>query len=365
VTARLVWENLKHRPMRSLLSVLLMGVPVTLILALVGLTQGLLDGSQERQRNTGADIIIRASTVSGAVNFSGAPIPEKVAAKIEEQPHVQSAVGVLNHSIDPPLVITGVDPVRFARMNGGFDYKQGGPMRNPDDILINEDYASQTHKTVGDTLRLLNHDWHICGVIGQGKLAVIAVQLPVLQDLDAANNKVSQIYVKVDDPANIKTVVKELEALDMGYKINTMEDYLSMFTPGRINGVKEFTVVVMAIGVVIGFFVVCLSMYMAVLQRTREIGILKSLGASKGFILAIIETEALLMGVGGTILGILMSYVACWLVHILVPASIPMIIVRTWWPIAGVITLFGAGLGALYPGLSAASHDPIEALAYE
>jgi putative ABC transport system permease protein len=106
-------------------------------------------------------------------------------------------------------------------------------------------------------------------------------------------------------------------------------------------------------------------MYMAVLQRTREIGILKSLGASKGFILAIIETEALLMGLGGTILGILMSYVACWLVHALVPASIPMIIVQTWWPIAGVITLVGAGLGALYPGLSAASHDPIEALAYE
>src|SRR5579862_2570822 len=102
--------------MRSLLSVLLMGVPVTLILALVGLTHGLLEGSQERQRNTGADIIIRASTASGVVNFSGAPIPEKVAAKIEEQPHVKAAVGVLNHSIDPPLVMTGVDTATFDRM---------------------------------------------------------------------------------------------------------------------------------------------------------------------------------------------------------------------------------------------------------
>ena len=64
----------------------------------------------------------------------------------------------------------------------------------------------------------------------------------------------------------------------------------------------------MGIGVVIGFAVVCLSMYMAVLQRTREIGILKSLGASKGFILGIILSEALLLGLGGTILGILMSY---------------------------------------------------------
>jgi putative ABC transport system permease protein len=117
--------------------------------------------------------------------------------------------------------------------------------------------------------------------------------------------------------------------------------------------------------VVIGFAVVCLSMYMAVLQRTREIGILKSMGGSKGFILGIILAEALMLGVGGSVLGIVMSYGAYWLIHTLVPASFPMIIVYHWWPIAGSITLLAAGLGALYPGLSAAAHDPIEALAYE
>ncbi len=121
----------------------------------------------------------------------------------------------------------------------------------------------------------------------------------------------------------------------------------------------------MGIGVVIGFAVVCLSMYMAVLQRTREIGILKSLGGSKGFILRCILSEALLLGIGGTILGILMSYGAYWLIKTLVPASLPMVIVYEWWPIAGGITIVGALLGALYPGLTAAAHDPIEALAYE
>jgi putative ABC transport system permease protein len=90
---------------------------------------------------------------------------------------------------------------------------------------------------------------------------------------------------------------------------------------------------------------------MAVLQRTREIGILKSLGASKSFILRIILIEALALGFGGTILGIGMSYGACWLIRTLVPASIPMIIVPTWWPKALLITLLGAGFGAIYPGL--------------
>jgi len=115
----------------------------------------------------------------------------------------------------------------------------------------------------------------------------------------------------------------------------------------------------------VGFAVVCLSMYMAVLQRTREIGILKALGASQSFILRIILAEAMVLGIGGTVLGILMSYGACWLIRTFVPASLPMIIVPSWWPVAGAVTLVGAGLGALYPGLSAARHDPIEALAYE
>jgi putative ABC transport system permease protein len=365
VTGRLVLENLKHRPLLTLFSILLMAVPVTLILALVGLTQGLLLDSQRRQQNTGADIIIRGSTASGVVSFSGAPIPEKVVGKIEEQPHVKMAVGVLNHSIDPPLVITGVDLPQFDRMSGGFVYLKGGPLKNPDDVLIDEAYARQVNKTVGDTITLLNHVWHVAGVIQSGKLARIAVQLKVLQDLDAATGHVGQIYVKVDNPANIDTVMRELNALDTGYKINTLEDYVAMYTPGRITGVKEFTVVIMVLGVVIGFLVVGLSMYMAVLQRTREIGILKSLGASKTFILSIIEAEAMLLGAGGTVLGIVMSFGACWLVRTLVPASIPMIIVQSWWPTAGLITLLGAGLGALYPGLDAARQDPIEALAYE
>src|SRR5260370_18703535 len=65
------------------------------------------------------------------------------------------------------------------------------------------------------------------------------------------------------------------------------------------SALKGFTIVIMGIGVVIGFAVVCLSMYMSVLQRTREIGILKSLGGSKGFILGIIMTEAFMLGIGG------------------------------------------------------------------
>src|SRR5207237_6752095 len=143
---------------------------------------------------------------------------------------------------------------------------------------------------------------------------------------------VSRIYLKLDNPANTTAVVKYLKDLpDLeDYPIYDMEEFTSALNVNNVPALKGFTIVIMGIGVVIGFAVVCLSMYMAVLQRTREIGILRSLGASKGFILRIILAEALLMGVGGTVLGILMSYGAYWLIRTLVPASIPMIIVKIW-----------------------------------
>jgi len=366
VTTRLVVENIKHKPMRTLLSILLMGVPVTLILSLVGISEGLSADAQNRARGIGADVVVRGSTASAGLSYSGASISEKLVDKLQEQPHVKLAMGVIVHSIDfPALSMMGVDLPAFNAMSGGFTYQEGGPLQGPYDILIDRLYADQKKTHAGSTLRLLNQDWHVAGIIEGGKLARIVVTKATLQELDAATGKVSVIYVKLDDPANTDAVVRQLRELLPNFDVNSMEYYTSMFAVTNYGTVKVFTYVVIGIGVVIGFAVVCLSMYMAVLQRTREIGILKSLGASKTFILRIVLTEAALLGIGGTILGILMSYAACWAIRTFVPASFPMIIVHAWWPKALLITFLGAEMGAIYPGLSAASHDAIEALAYE
>jgi putative ABC transport system permease protein len=241
----------------------------------------------------------------------------------------------------------------------------GTPIQRPGDILIDKYYAAQKHKQVGDTISLMNRDWRIAGIIGPGKLARVVVPLTVLQDLDDARGKVSQIYVKVDNKANIGMVMDELLKLMPSASIATMEEYVAAFGVAAIPGLTPFLAVMVGAGVASGFITVWLSMYMVVLQRTREIGILKSLGASQSFILGIIELEALILGVVGTVEGIVMSFGAWWAITTFVPASIPMVIEPYWWPIAAVIALIASALGAFIPGLSAARHDPIEALAYE
>src|SRR5206468_10905541 len=166
-----------------------------------------------------------------------------------------------------------------------------------------------------------------------------------------------------------QSVVKDLKSRPEleGYEgsIFALAEYTSLLTVDNIPALRGFILVIVAIGVVIGFSVVCLSMYMAVLQRTREIGILKSLGASRAYVLALVVAEAFVMGLGGTVAGILLSFVARWVILTLVPASLQQAIAYDWWPIAGLIALFASLLGALYPGFRAARQDPIEALAYE
>ena len=365
MTVKLVVANLKHKPMRSLLSILLIGVPVTLILCIVGLSHGLIEDSQRRTRGIGADIVVRPKG-SSFLSLSGAPLPQQMVAFLARQPHVRQATGIVNVGIEGvTLGGAGIDLKAFERMSGGFTFAEGHGFEQPNDVIIDTFYNNQHKKHAGDTINLLSNEWRICGIVEGGKGAHILFPLDVLQEKTGNSNRVSQIYLKLDDPSNANVVVKSLKGLLEGYPIYTTEEFASLMNVNNIPGLRPFLVVIMSIAVIIGFAVVCLSMYMAVLQRTREIGILKSLGASKAFILRIILAEAAAMGIGGTALGIAMSYGAYWLIRNLVPASFPMVIVQSWWLNAGAITLLGTIFGALYPGLSAASHDAIEALSYE
>jgi putative ABC transport system permease protein len=127
---------------------------------------------------------------------------------------------------------------------------------------------------------------------------------------------------------------------------------------------RDFTGVVIGIGTLVGFLIVFLSMYTAVLERTREIGVLKALGASPQFILSILLRETVLLALVGSAIGIVVTYGARALITLLVPTMIQEI-VPDWWPISTAISVAGALCGALYPGLKAARQDVIDALAYE
>lgn len=363
MTNKLVFENLKHRPVRTLLGVLIIGIQVMIVLALVGLSQGTLQDHVERARGVGADIIIRPPT-SSIIGMSGA-MPAGYVAKASQQPHVKIATGVLQQGSDIFNYVTGLDLAQFDQLSGGFRFVSGGPFRGPNDIMLDQYYAKQHNYHVGDTIKELNLPWHVSGIFQPGMLARVVVPLSTLQDLTANAGKVTMIYVKLDNPSETGEVVEQLKRALRDDRVNSMEEFTSLYSVNNVPMLKEFTWVVIGLGVLVGFLAVFLSMYTTVLERTREIGILKALGASPGYVLNILLRETTLLAIAGSIVGIGLSYVTQFVIQDLIPATLSQAIVPQWWPIATAIAVVGALLGALYPALKAARHDPIEALAYD
>ena len=335
-----------------------------MMLTLVGLSRGMLEDTAKRTRGVGADILIRPPG-SSVIGLSSAPMSEKLVPFVAGLPHVRLVTGTAVYPIGGVNTITGIDFAKLNEMSGGFRFLSGGPFQKPEDVIVDQYYAQQKRLKAGDTLHIMNRDWRVAGVVVPGKLSRLFVQLGVLQDLTGNTGRLTVIYVKADDLANVPELMQGLKDRLKDYQIFTMEEFTSQFSVGNLPELRAFIGVVIGLGVVVGFLVVFLSMYTAVLERTREVGILKALGASPFYVLNILFRETTLLAIAGSAAGILFTYGTRWLIMSLVPASLIQVIVPGWWPIAAGIAIGGALLGAMYPGWKAARQDAIEALAYE
>ncbi len=365
---KMIVANLVHRPIRSLISIVAIALEVALILLIAGLCYGILNDSKTRTAGIGADVIVQPPGSSFLAGISGAPVPAKVADVLRKLPHVSVVSPVIWQisSSGGLEVIDGIDIASFQALGGPFQYVQGGPFQGPNDALVDDYIADQKHVRVGDTMEILRNQFRISGIVENGRGARKFVPLTTLQDLIGAKDKASVFYVKLDDPANAGQVVNEVKnqpGMDK-YSVLSTPDYLSMMTPSHLPGFRAFIGVVIGVSLIIGFLVIFQSMYAAVMERTREIGILKAMGASKFYIVSAILRETGLLAVAGIVLGIGFSLAASWGIRHRFPL-VQVVVTRDWIGWAMLVAVFGAIIGALYPAFKAAGKDPIEALAYE
>jgi len=367
VLNKLIFANLAHRPVRTLLSVLAIAVEVTMILTLVGVSHGTLDSTAERARGVGADIVIRPPNSSVMSSLNSAPISEKYVDLIKQmEPHIKIATGTAIQSLTFPDSITGIDFPSFNQMSGGFQYVEGGDPVTDNDIAVDEYYARQKHLHIGDPVNLVNHTWRLSGIYGGGKLTRICVRLSALQAIMPGGEKhVTVIYGKLDDPKLAPQVVEDLKKQLVNYPVFTMDELTSMYSISNIGMLKTFIDVVIGVAVIVGFIVVFMAMYTAVLERTREIGIIKAVGGGPALVLRMVLRETVVLALSGTVVGILLTYGTQWIMRHSVPASLVQETVYEWWPIAGAIAIAGALLGAIIPGMKAVRQDVTEALSYE
>jgi len=365
---KLVISNLVHRPLRSLISVTAIAVEVTLILVVVGLLLGILDDSKRRQAGVGADVIVQPPGASVIGMMTSAPVSIKLADKIRPLPHAAAVTPLVTQfsSAGRVEVLYGIDLKSFEEVGGPLHYLEGGPFQKSDDVLVDDFLAKSDNLHPGSKIEMLNHTFNVSGVVENGRGARKFLQLTTLQDLLGAQGKASIFYVKADDPDNAQLVVDEIKKISgmQDFTVRTMKEWLTMMTPDNIPMFSTSIRVVIGVAVIIGFIVIFQAMYTAVMERTREIGILKSLGASKAYIVNVVLRETILLALTGIALGIVISALAQRGIHLRFPTLQPEMPAH-WIVNAVLIALVGAIVGAIYPAFKAAQKDPIDALAYE
>jgi ABC-type lipoprotein release transport system permease subunit len=194
---QLIVNNVRRRPIRTIVSVIAVGVEVALVILIVGLTSGLLQETAKRIEGIGADIMLQPPSASVFLAFSGAPMPIKIGDKLREMKYVKAVAPVLlqfssSGGVD---VIYGIDPQNFRDVSGGFVFLEGHDMVGPDDILMDDWAAKGKNVKVGSIFRLLDHDFHVAGIVEHGKGARLFVPIGTLQDLSGSRDKAPAFHV--------------------------------------------------------------------------------------------------------------------------------------------------------------------------
>jgi len=365
---KLIFANLLHRPLRSIISIFAVAIEVIMILSIVGFFMGMLNDQKERTNGIGADLMMTPSNASFFNGVSGAAMPVVDEQALIKLPHVTVVSPAIQKLSTKPTVeiLYGIDYSSFNALKP-FVFVSGGPFKGPDDAIIDDILAgSGKGYRVGDPITILDHTFHISGIVEAGKGGRKLIPLETMQQLIGAPGKASLFYIKVDDPANEDLVTSEIHGT-RGFQDNTVTSinaWLDEMTPSKIPGFNLSVEIITGIAVVIGFLVIFQSMYTAVLERTREIGILKSMGASKPIIVSVVLRECAVLAVAGVLMGIAGTYgVRATLLHFFPTQHFE--IAGRWLAQAGIIAFAGALFGALYPSWMAARKDPIDALAYE
>ncbi|MFM9904873.1 MAG: ABC transporter permease [Pyrinomonadaceae bacterium] len=364
----LVFSNMLHRPARTVVSILGIGVGILLILFTVGLANGSLRDRAKRDANVGAEIMFRASGSLGLGNGESLRLPESMLPEIAKVEGVAAVVPIAQGSVaatdglTASRLLEGIPFDRYAAM-AGLAVVQGRAMVDGrDEMMCDSSWLQQRKMKIGDKLSMYEKDFEIVGAYEPSAGARVKIPLSTMQAQVGAEGKASAFLIKVKEGYKPSSVGDNIHAKFPDNQIILTSDLEELYMQG-IPALNVFLNVVIGVAAVVSGLIILLTMYTTVTERTRQIGVLKSLGMSNTNIAWTIVQEALLISFGGVVFGVL--------------ATLLLRLALTKWSTLTVnleprvalmiaaIALVSGALGALYPGLRAARLDAVEALNYD
>ena len=363
----LVFANLRVRPFRTVISVIGVSLGVVLIVLFTGLARGMTNDMTKRATNWKAEIVF--SRPGGMeMTSSNAAVNVAYAAKLLEIPEVQATVPVYRYITTDNKgsfgirQLEGVEWQPFADMNG-IQIVSGRPAQANDEIVMDERELKDDNVKVGDTYDLFGgKPYKIVGVFSPPSSARIKMSLAAMQDALQNADKCTYILVKLKDGEDEEKVAAKIDEVLPGNKVNLTREFV-IDSQQRLSSLNTFLRVLVGLGAFVSVTFVLLSMYTTITERRKEIGILKSLGASKSFIVKVIEGEAFIIGILGVVVGGIASAVASFLISS--QFNLTFEFSTGWGVTATAIAILGSLVGALYPAWRASGIDPVEVMVNE
>ena len=367
VMDNLVLSNMTHRPARTFVSILGVAVGVLLVAFTVGLAHGVLRERGRRESEVGAEIMMRAAgtTGFGAQRFA---MPVSRAEEVQRIPGVRVAcpAAQTTDTSDTGFGMRVVDGIPFdcySRLSG-LRVVEGRAFDRGDEAIVDTHWKEQRKAKIGDPVKLFGRDFRLVGVYEPSGGARIKIPLSTMQENAGVEGGAfgTTVFVSVVNPAEQEQVAERIHAAFPEDQLIFTRDLPELYA-SSVPALDVFIDVVVGVAAVISMLVILLAMYTTVTERTRQIGVLKSLGMSNAGVAWVIEQEALAVSVMGVLLGVVLTFAARFVV--MRTTTLTVDIEPKWLLVSLGIGLLGGTLGALYPALRAARQDPVDALSYE
>src|SRR3981189_262690 len=360
---QMFWGNIAARRLRSLLSIIAIAIEVILVLMIVGLTSGVISEWGKRVEGVGADILVQPPNSSIFFAFVSVGMQESLGQQIAALTGVDEVAPTVILTEPKNLVVVyGIDYKRFNALSKGFLFRDGRPFQGPDEVIADDIITQTRHLKVGNQITLLNHTFTVCGIVAHGKGARYFIPIHTAQEIAGAERRVSMFYVrsKADTEATRAQILKLMPEKS----VRSLPEYITLMNSSNLPQLRPFTRTMVALGIVVSFLVVLLNMHTMVMERTREIGILKALGFSRFDVVRMLLGDTLILTLMGTGLGIALTFLTQAILKQTNP-GLTILISPACIFLATALAVVGAAAGAVYPALRAASYDPVVALAYE
>lgn len=377
----LVWHNLFRRRLRSALTSVGVGVAIMAVAALMAISRGFEESMAGAYESRGIDLVVVRAGVAERLTSS---LDQRLAERLRKLPFVEEVILELRDQaslgdaalVGTPLLGWEADSPLYDSLS----FVSGRRLRATDThaVLLGEALAQRLNSKVGDTVELLLQEFRVVGVFtskNRFENLTAVVQLHELQELMDRPGQVTSFQLKLRDSVHksldVEAVRAAIESLTdrQGHKLGLLAQPTREFVTStlQIRIAHAMAWVTSAIALVIGAIGILNTMIMSVLERTREIGVLRAIGWRKSRVVRMILSESLALSLAGAVLGVV---AAATLVVVLsnthragafLTQEIPASVVAQALLMAVVLGM----VGGLYPALRAAGLRPTEALRHD